>query len=1004
MISGCRAPSILTHETIQTDTARGAPMIVVSATFVAEPLATPLAFMLAELGLPQDIQFAPYHQVFQQLLTPGSDFERNRNGINIALIRLEDFVREPGAAEGAAQTVARIAGELGAALERFAATAKGSLLLGLLAPSPAVPLELAAAIETASAQLLTQVAVQDTIQVLTQAEIDRVASADRHDARRDELAHIPFSDAHFAALALALSRRIHALLTPAAKVLVLDCDNTLWRGVVGEDGVHGIAITPAYRALQEFALAQQRQGVLLCLASKNAEADVLEVLATRSDMRLRASDVVAHRINWLPKAANLRALAQELNLGLDAFVFMDDNPLECAQMRAELPQVVTLQVPPEPEIADWLRRVWTFDKLASTEEDARRTQMYQENAARRALESSVGDIGEFVAALDLQVDIAAPAEDEWQRVEQLTQRTNQFNFSTRRRSAPALKDLLAAGAQVLRVRVSDRFGNYGLVGVLIAQPRGEALAVDTFLLSCRVLGRGVEHAMLRRLGKSARALGLGSVALELIGSERNEPARAFADSVAAGTGELCTDTQVYRMTVAQAEATCHRPGHDPQAVVQARLGDERKGGDASASPGAAVARSARYTRLLSVLVSGEALLRELGLQGRRARAMRAVATPAASALEERLKDLWEELLSIDGLGVEDDYFALGGTSLQTVKLFSEIERRFGVPLRLTVILAAPTVRALAGLIEPTAAATATGIVALRPGRKENLFLVHDGLGETLLYLNLAKRLPSALSVYGIEPRRLPGIALAHASMEDMAACYVQQIQSVQPRGPYRLGGMCAGGVIAYAMAARLQALGERVEVVTILDGATPQAQRRSGRTSGRRLLRLRTLLGAQAQAGLGLSAAVALAGAVLCKVWNTARYETSALWARQSAALRFRLLQRLLQGERPWPKFLPALSFAQIYEALGARYQPPVLADVPVLLVRASQGDEADTPYRDIYSDDDLGWRQVAGKLALADVAGGHASMLQDTHVDSLTAALLAHLPGWSTLSHGAAT
>ena len=971
-------------------------MIVISATFVAEPLARPLAFMLEELGLAQEIEFAPYHQVFQELLTPGSTFARNRSGINIALIRLEDFVRESGVADDPCQTVTLLGRELGSTLQAFAASAGGPLLLGLLAPSASVPSALAVAIEAANAALQTHLAGQDRIGFLMADEIERVAVDQRYDAQRDALAHIPYSDSHFASLALTLARRIHALRTTPAKVLVLDCDNTLWRGVVGEDGVAGIGLSAPYLALQEFALAQQRKGVLLCLASKNSEADVLEVLAQRSEMRLRAADVVAHRINWLPKATNLRSLAAELNLGLDAFVFMDDNPLECAQMRAELPAVVTLQVPAEDAIVAWLDHVWNFDKLASTDEDAKRTQMYRENAARRSLESSAGDIGEFLVALNLQVEIAAPAKEEWARIEQLTQRTSQFNFSTRRRSVAELKALQAQGATVLQVRVRDRFGDYGLVGVMIAQARGTALAVDSFLLSCRVLGRGVEHAMLRSLSEHASAIGLQSVDLELISSARNEPARAFADSVAATWAEPDADGCHYAIPVAQARLIAHEPGHDPEAVTQARLGEEKKSAMPANAGAGTPERSQRYTRLSTVLVSGQALLRALDQQRRRPRAMHTVATAAASIIELRLKELWEEVLGIDALGVEDDYFALGGTSLQSVKLFSEIERRFGVPLRLTTILAAPTVRTLAALINPHTAMARSSLVPLRAGHGGNLFLVHDGLGETLLYVNLARRLPAQLSVFGIEPRRLPGIALAHASMEEMAAYYVEQMRSVQAQGPYRLGGMCAGGVIAYAMAAHLRAMGEQVEVVTILDGATPQAPQRVGRIASQRLGRVRALLDGAGTTGGLLRSVPALALALLRKAGNTLRYESRAWLVRQSVQWRFRLLQLLLRHERHWPAWLPALSVAQIYEQLDARYLPPALADVPVLLLRATQGEDADTPYKVIYRDDDFGWARLARQLTLADVAGGHASMLQQAHVDSLTATLLTHLPAWS--------
>ena len=979
-------------------------MIVISSTFVAEPLEVPLAYLLAEAGLDAGLQFAPYHQIFQQLLTPGSEFERNRSGVNVALIRLEDFVRDQGEPDDACQVVSRIADELAAALERFVAAGKGTVLLSLLSPSERLPALVAAAIETASAMLLARVASQGGIQVLSAQEIDRVASAERFDAKRDELAHIPFSDAYFAALALALARRIHALRVPAAKVLVLDCDNTLWRGVVGEDGVDGVVLSEPFLALQQFAVEQQRKGVLICLASKNSEADVLDVMQHRKDMRLRSSDVVAHRINWLPKSANLRSLAEELNLGLDAFVFFDDNPMECARMRAELPQVVTLQVPAEEAMVDWLAGIWNFDKPAVTAEDAQRTQMYRENAARRSLESSVGDIREFMVALNLQVDIQKPTDDEWPRISQLTQRTNQFNFTTRRRSEQELKTLVTEGAEVLRVRVSDRFGDYGLVGVLIAQSIEQAWEVDSFLLSCRVLGRGVEHAMLRRLGEDARERGLDLVRLRVISSARNEPARAFVDSVAAAHGEPSPDGWIYRVPLAQAVEIQHRPGHDPAAVLEARLADERKGADQSTPSATPVARSQRYERLASVLVSGEAVVQQLAQQGRRARSMGTAIAAAASPIEAGLKALWEEVLLIDGIGVEDDYFALGGTSLQSVKLFSEVERRFGVQLRLTTILAAPTVRSLARLIVPTAAAARDGLVLLKPGLNKNLFLVHDGLGETLLYLNLAQRLPGAFSVYGIEPRRLPGIALAHATVEDMADYYVEQIRSTQAHGPYRLGGMCAGGVIAYEMAAQLRREGEEVEVVLILDGATPQAAHRAGRIASGRRSRMRALMQGNQARGVTLKSSLALAGAVARKVWNTAIYESSAFLTRISARLRFALLQRLVRLDRPWPVWVPRLTVAQIYTALELRYLPPALSDVPVLLIRASQGVDADTPYRDIYSGEDFGWRAVAGQLMLADVAGGHASMLQHAHVDSLASSLLAQLPAWSEVSVGGAT
>jgi FkbH-like protein len=967
-------------------------VIVVAATFVAEPLETPLAWLLEELGLKDEISFAPYNQIFQQLLIPASELGLNTSGVSVVLVRIEDFIRDLAEPTAARQAVERLTQELGDALESFSNRAKGAVIFVILPPGPQVQPGLVSVLTDAGGSLAQRIRGLPGIHLLDDDHIDAVSSSDRYDAARDKLAHIPYTETFFAALALAIARRVHAIRVLAAKVLVLDCDNTLWRGVVGEDGIDGLEIPQPYLAVQDFAIAQQAKGVLVCLASKNREADVLEVFDKRPDMRLNANHIVAHRINWQPKSASIRSLAAELNLGLDAFAFLDDNPVECAQMRAELPQVVTIQLPAEHDIPAFLTRLWVFDKLTATAEDAGRTRMYKENSARRAMESAVTDIGEFLAALDLKINIATPSEDEWGRLEQLTQRTNQFNFTTRRRTAQELKFSLANGAHVFRVRVSDRFGDYGLVGAIVAQNTGDTLLVDNLMLSCRVLGRGVEHAMLRHLGELAEQLGLQDVSLPYIATARNVPAAAFADSIAAEFAERVPEGALYRIPAARAAATAHRPGHDPAEVVEARTADEKK--NVSVSSADAPDRSERYSRFAHVLISGQAVCEQMADRPRRARPIPGEAIPPTSPVESELLQIWESVLMLEGLGVEDDFFALGGTSLLSVELFAQIARRLHVQLRLTAILDAPTVRSLAHLLEGASVRERSGVVCLRRGGPQNLFLIHDGLGETLLYLNLARRLPNTMTVFGIEPKRLPGIPLAHASIEQMAAFYVNQIREIQPRGPYLLGGMCAGGVIAYQMAACLASAGELVQMVAILDGATPQAAKRVGLAARRRLSRLEDAValvrGARAAP---VTRAMGIASAIARKALNVVSYELYSFGERISVRLRFALLKILVKRGASWPPAMPELTVMQIYNALESRYIPPVLANVPILLVRASAGEGADTPYRDIYRDEDFGWGEVAGQLELVDVHGGHSSMLQEEAIESLATAMLERFP-----------
>jgi FkbH-like protein len=851
---------------------------------------------------------------------------------------------------------------------------------------------------SAAASLTEHALTLPGIYLLGANDIDSVCDGERYDPLRDELAHIPFTDEFYASMAIAIARQVHALEVPAHKVLVLDCDNTLWGGVVGEDGIAGIALSQGFLRLQRYAIEQQEKGILICLASKNAERDVLDVFEQRPDMVLKSENIISHRIDWKPKSDNISSLARELNLGLDSFVFIDDNPIECAQLLAALPQVVTLQLPPENQIERFLAHLWVFDKLAVTSEDKRRTSLYRENAARQQLEDSVTDIADFVASLGLLIDISDPTNDEWPRVAQLTQRTNQFNFTTLRRADPEMRALQADGSLVLRVTVKDRFGDYGLVGAIVANTGDKGLIVDTLLLSCRVLGRGVEHATLRRLGEIAADRGLTHVDLRYTPTSKNEPARAFAESVAAEFRIEEQNQVIYRIPTAYARGIAHRPGHDPEAVVNARKSEEKKA-TAAKSPRDSMSQpgpSERYSRLAREYTSGKALLAAVRTKTARARGLPGRLENAATDTERKLVTLWQELLNIDELGVEDDYFALGGTSLLAARLFAEIDRRFGVKLRLTAILDAPTVRALARYIEPQRTQRSEVLIELKRGAARNLFLVHDGDGETLLYRNLARRMPENLAVLGIEPRRTPGVPLAHTRIEDMARFYLEEIRKRQPAGPYMLGGLCAGGVIAYEMALQLRGAGESVDLVAILDAARPHAHKRSGRLAKQRAKRIELMIeGIRGQRGMFVGRAFALIKAASGKLRNFLVWQISSRVKQVVTRVRFRILRELLGRGSAWPTFLGELSVREIYDSAEAEYFPKALSDSGALLVRAESGnssDIGDTAYREIYSDDMFGWNSICPQIEVVDVAGGHSTMLQEPFVESLASVLTERL------------
>lgn len=278
------------------------------------------------------------------------------------------------------------------------------------------------------------------------------------------------------------------------------------------------------------------------------------------------------------------------------------------------------------------------------------------------------------------------------------------------------------------------------------------------------------------------------------------------------------------------------------------------------------------------------------------------------------------------------------------------------------------------------------LLELKAGGSRNLFLVHDGDGETLLYLNFAYSMPANLSVIGIEPLRIPGMPLAHLTIQEMAAFYVDEIRQMQPNGPYLVGGLCAGGVIAFEMASQLERAGESVEAVFLLDAAAPRASKRSGQ----RLSRLKQAI---EDASDGERTYVARMWRVLPvitrKFVNTLAWEIMQRGTRWSVSARFRLLRYLRTQNRPWPRFLPELSVRQIYESAEALHSPKPLSHASVVLVRARAGVGDDAPYREIYADDTFGWRLLADRLTVIDADGGHSSMLQRPLVQSLATALM---------------
>ncbi len=322
------------------------------------------------------------------------------------------------------------------------------------------------------------------------------------------------------------------------KVLALDCDNTLWGGVIGEDLITGIKLNPYdypgnifWRVQQEFS-ALESHGILLALVSKNNLADVEDVLQNHPGMVLKESQIVVHKVNWNDKPSNLRALAEELNVGLDSIIFLDDSSFECEAVRKQLPMVKTIQVPATlsdyPNIVAEIKTLFLAGGI--TTDSKGKTEQYRQRAAGEELRAQFETQEEYLASLELKVELTRNAQNSVGRISELSQKSNQFNLTTRRYSMAEIDQMMKEDCYaVFSLVVSDKFGNAGLTGVVVMRYVDKVATIENFFMSCRVIGRGVETAIWTLIVADAQKRGCRLLSAEFIPSAKNAQVADFYD-------------------------------------------------------------------------------------------------------------------------------------------------------------------------------------------------------------------------------------------------------------------------------------------------------------------------------------------------------------------------------------------------------------------------------------------------------------------------------------------
>ena len=343
------------------------------------------------------------------------------------------------------------------------------------------------------------------------------------------LGSIRFSKKGFTEIAKLYGRYIRAILGKIKKVIVLDADGVLWGGIIGEDELNGIKLDAQkegriYKDFQKVIKNMTKKGVVLALNSKNNENDVMEVFEKHPHMVLKKEDFATMKINWQDKVTNMKEIAKELNLGLDSFVFIDDSKFERELIRKELPQVTVPDFPKDTgELVEFISEIEKeyFPKVYVTEEDRKRAEMYKAQVQREKLKKSASSIEEFLRDLKMKMIIGQVNEQTIKRVAQLTQRTNQFNMTTKRYTEKDILEMKEKGYKIYWMRLLDKFGDNGIVGVVIVKPEGEKAYIDTFLMSCRVIGRTAENAFLGFVEKELYKMGIKYIEAEYIPTKKN---------------------------------------------------------------------------------------------------------------------------------------------------------------------------------------------------------------------------------------------------------------------------------------------------------------------------------------------------------------------------------------------------------------------------------------------------------------------------------------------------
>jgi FkbH-like protein len=505
-------------------------------------LSSALVGAAARYGIVVSVIASPFGVTFQAAFDSDSTIlAENPDAILLAL-DYRAFFADYCVSANPTQEVDRAIAEIAEMAKSFMAKSRSSIILQTLQAPPErifgnfdcrQPGSLAWLCARFNEQLTSEVARAGVLVLDVASLAASIGTSKWYDRSHWFAARLPFCQEAVPLYAEQVARIISSLRGKSRKVLILDLDNTIWGGIVGDDGMDGLrlsqgdAIGEAFLDVQRAALALKRRGVLLAVCSKNNEQIARAAIRDHADMILREEDFAAIQINWNDKASNLEAIAEQLSLGLDSFVFFDDNPMERAQVRSTLPQVCVPELPANPtEYARILMTSGFFEGISFTDEDRIRAEQYTANARRQTLFAKSRDMQGFLRSLEMTAVFTMNGSSGWQRFAQLINKSNQFNLTTRRYTEGEIL-AMADDPRILRLQVKlfDRFGDNGMICAIICRAEADVWEIDTWVMSCRVLSRQVEVAVLNEIIRNATRAGARGLIGTYKPTDRNELVR-----------------------------------------------------------------------------------------------------------------------------------------------------------------------------------------------------------------------------------------------------------------------------------------------------------------------------------------------------------------------------------------------------------------------------------------------------------------------------------------------